>query len=100
MSRELPTVKVERETNSPRVPTTVETAREYVLLNGAEAAGVLRMSPATLRWWARPNVRRGPPFIRVGSRTRYRLSDLLKYLEEKTVRPERGAAPRVAEILQ
>lgn len=69
------------------------TNQEDRLLAVDQAAELLGAAVGTMRWWRRPKVWRGPPFVKVEGRIRYRLSDLQKYLEENTVRPGRGAAP-------
>lgn len=77
---------------SPSVPVTIAMAQEDHLLTTDQAAELLAVSAETMKWWRGPKVRRGPPFIRVEGRIRYRLPDLEKYLDEKTVRPERRRA--------
>ena len=56
-------------------------------LTTEEAAHVLHVSCSTLRRWR--SMRMGPRYIRlgnkVGSAIRYRLADLLKWLDEQTV---------------
>jgi len=82
---------MKRETNSPRVPVTIEIVLGDVPLRSREAAKVLAMSPDTLRDWRYSKPLVGPPFIRIGRSVRYRLVDLLEYLDKRTVRPERSA---------
>ncbi len=58
------------------------------LLNEKEAAGRLGMTVAALRRWRLE--RRGPTFIRVGSRIRYREEDLESYVENNAQRLGEG----------
>ena len=68
----------------------METVRER-LLTRDEAAHFLGIRPQTLAAWV---VRRqGPPFIRVGRCARYRLADLERWIETRTV----GQVPAEAE---
>lgn len=53
------------------------------LLNDTEAASFLGVKPGTLSVW-RSTGRYGIPFIKVGSRVKYRESDLIRWLEERT----------------
>ena len=55
-----------------------------VLLSREEAASFLHLRPQTLAVW-RSTGRYNLPVIRVGSRVRYRLSDLEKFLSDRTV---------------
>jgi hypothetical protein len=82
---------MKRETNSPRVPVTVEMAQEDLLLTTKQTAKVLAMSADTLRDWRYSKPPVGAAFIKVGGVIRYRLGDLLEYLDKRTVRPERSA---------
>jgi excisionase family DNA binding protein len=79
------------------------------LLNNDEAAKVLNVTAGTLHVW-RSTGRQKIKFIRVGSKIRYRLSDLLEWLESQSeipelkqksrrkpsLKPRRGSAPRRA----
>lgn len=57
------------------------------LLTRDEAADFLGLRNArTLEVWASTN-RYGLPYVKVGRSVRYRLSDLERWLEERTVRP-------------
>lgn len=56
------------------------------LLTEGAAANLLSVSRRTLEAWRRQ--RRGPPWVRLGRRVRYRLEDLQRYLDGATVRPE------------
>jgi excisionase family DNA binding protein len=53
------------------------------LLTVEEVAGLLRCSVSSLNKWRLTG--RGPPFVRVGSRVRYRPSDLNTYITDRTV---------------
>lgn len=57
------------------------------LLTAAETAAMLAVSIGTLANWRSMGM--GPPFIRLngGRAVRYRLSDLLAYLETHTISP-------------
>lgn len=48
------------------------------LLTTNEAAELLTVAPATLRWWR--HARRGPKVTTVGKAIRYRLSDLDEWI--------------------
>jgi len=65
----------------------METEMGNELLTPAEAAKVLRVSPATLpRWrWSGD----GPDFVRVGRAIRYRREDLDRYIQRGVVRVAR-----------
>ena len=52
------------------------------LLTRKEAAAFLRLSQSTLATWATTG-KHSLPYFRVGGRTRYRLGDLLKWLEQQ-----------------
>ena len=52
------------------------------LLTVGEAADILRCSVSSLNKWRCSG--RGPRFVRVGSRVRYRRADLAKYISELT----------------
>jgi excisionase family DNA binding protein len=60
---------------------TLETEK---LLTRTEAAEFLRVEPQTLAVWA-SNKRYRLPYIKVGSTVRYRMRDLLAFLESRTV---------------
>lgn len=52
------------------------------LLTTAEAAQLLNIPPATLRWWRHQGT--GPKAFRLGSRKlMYKKSDLLRWLDEQ-----------------
>jgi excisionase family DNA binding protein len=54
------------------------------LLTPVEAAQYLQLKVETLATW-RANHRYDLPYVRVGTAIRYRLSDLQKWLESRTV---------------
>lgn len=53
------------------------------LLDEPEASAFIGVKPGTLSVW-RSTGRYGIPFIKVGSRVKYRESDLSRWLEERT----------------
>jgi hypothetical protein len=53
------------------------------LLSETEAAQTLCLAPNTLQVW-RSTGRYGLPFIKIGSKVRYRQEDLQKWLEDRT----------------
>ena len=59
----------------------IQTSRE--LLDEQESASLLDVSPGTMSVW-RSTGRYSIPFIKVGSRVRYRRSDLEAWLVERT----------------
>ena len=63
--------------------TLVEIARDDTLLTPREAAEALAVSVRTLRRWR--SQLSGPSFVKVGSRVRYRLGDVLGYLRRRRV---------------
>jgi predicted DNA-binding transcriptional regulator AlpA len=61
----------------------------FQLLTEEDAGKLLRLSPATLR-----NMRtkgRGPSFIKVGGLVRYRLTDLMDWIESRVRRTTDGS---------
>ena len=59
------------------------------MLNTAEAARVLGLSPVTLRQWRRRSVPKGPDYFRLGRTTvRYRQSEVVAWLERHAVSSE------------
>jgi hypothetical protein len=70
------------------------------LLTIRETAARLDLKPATLdKWRARRKDRRAVPlpFIRVGGKIRYRLSDIERFLDLRTITPgEKPRRPRAA----
>jgi excisionase family DNA binding protein len=54
------------------------------LLNNAQAADILNISPHSLRGKVS---RREVPFIKIGRRTLFSLSDLEQYIEDRKVYP-------------
>ena len=61
---------------------------EPFLLTSIDAAKLLAVSPGTLHWWRTRGHRGGPDFIRLSQRgrVRYRLRDLRRFIEGRTVR--------------
>ena len=59
------------------------------LLKEADVAGLLGLAPITLRCWRSHG--KGPPYVKVGEAVRYRLSDLERWLGERTVEPEKDS---------
>lgn len=53
------------------------------LLSEREAAETLCLAPNTLQVW-RSTGRYGLPFIKIGSKVRYRREDLQRWLEDRT----------------
>lgn len=58
------------------------------LMTGAEVAAYLRVSPAL--WYGR--ICREVPFVLVGSRRRYRLADVDRWLDEQTTKGAHNGA--------
>ena len=68
---------------------TTERPDDLRLLDQAQAAELLQVSPRTLEGWRCRGG--GPRFVRVGRRVRYRLQDLRAWLDERTVGPTSAA---------
>ena len=63
---------------------------ENELLTPGEAAGYLRISIDTLRFWRRRKVGRGPRYIKAHRhRVVYRRADLDRFIESRAVQPPR-----------
>lgn len=60
-----------------------EIAPELVLVNDITAGLILDTKPSTLAVW-RSTGRYNLPFIKMGRRVRYRLSDLLAFIETRS----------------
>jgi predicted DNA-binding transcriptional regulator AlpA len=56
----------------------------HQLLKTSEAAEYLRLSVSQLNNWRMEGA--GPPFVKLGGRVFYRLKDLERWLEARTVR--------------
>lgn len=56
------------------------------LINEIETAEILNIKPATLRRWRW--LKEGPPYYKIGSAVRYKLSELKQWIEDNTVDPE------------
>lgn len=63
-----------------------------VLLDERQAAQCLDQAPKTLESWRRNG--RGPQFIKLGRVVRYRLADILHYLDQSTFETQRAAMTR------
>jgi len=61
----------------------VEAAMCFAILTEVEAALFLKVKPQTLSAWRHRSV--GPNFTRAGKCIRYRMADLLAYLDQQTV---------------
>ena len=59
--------------------------KEIRLLNDGKAADVLDTQIQTLRNW-RCQLK-GPPYIKIGRNVRYRLEDLIKFMEDNRIDP-------------
>jgi predicted DNA-binding transcriptional regulator AlpA len=81
----------------------------YRLLTSDEAALLLGVPVATLRTWRSRRRGYGPRAVRVGGSIRYRLADLLAWIDEHTETPDgnvpegieasqRGKAPPAADL--
>ena len=55
-------------------------------LNEEEGSRVLGISTQTMRNWR--HVGKGPPYIKLGRIVRYKLQDLLDYMDQKKIIPE------------
>ena len=67
----------------------------YRLLNSDEAAQVLAVPVATLRTWRSRRRGYGPPAVQVGGSIRYRLADLLAWIDDHTETPDGALADGV-----
>ena len=57
-----------------------DTLSDSMLLTPKELAGWLRLSLSTLECWRRQHPDRGPPWILVATKPRYRLGDVRRWL--------------------
>lgn len=55
------------------------------LIDANDAANILNINPGTLKVW-RSIKRYAVPFVKVGRSVRYRRSDLIAWIESRTVR--------------
>jgi predicted DNA-binding transcriptional regulator AlpA len=63
------------------------------LLHTRDAADYLGLTPTTLEHWR--CLRKGPPFVKIGPRAiRYRLSDLLGWIEGRVDAPQEMGVPK------
>jgi len=53
---------------------------QAILLDAAEAAALLRISPKTLAVWRATGRVKQPPYIKIGRAVRYRRTDLDEYV--------------------
>ncbi len=53
-----------------------------------QVAALLQVTVRCLAYWR--SYEKGPPFVRLGSKIRYRASDLLQWFEQQTVRSAKG----------
>ena len=60
------------------------------LVDTRDAADMLGRHPAVLADWRHQG--RGPKYIRDGRSIRYRIGDLIDYIDENTITPEIGRA--------
>jgi excisionase family DNA binding protein len=58
-----------------------------VLITATAAAEYMGISPATLQYWRSMSTHK-IPYIKVGGRVLYRISELEKWLESRTVIPD------------
>ncbi|MGA7622632.1 MAG: helix-turn-helix domain-containing protein [Candidatus Acidiferrales bacterium] len=56
-----------------------------VILTGEQAAKIANQRPATLVKWRQRG--RGPVYLRLGGKVRYRRSDLMKWIEASRINP-------------
>jgi hypothetical protein len=66
-----------------------EGAQADQLWNEQRAAALLSLKPHTLQVWRQ--IRRGPPFIKIGRSVRYQYSDLVAWIEANKTRPASAA---------
>ena len=61
--------------------------QEQELMTPAEAAEFLRLSPDTLRQWR--HLRKGPKYLKLGSKVMYRKCEIILWLDEISVAPKK-----------
>ena len=66
------------------------TTTEHELLTITEAADLLRVPVATLRWWRHKGI--GPRSLKNGRHVLYRYSDLVTFIEERLQQGDPDAA--------
>jgi Helix-turn-helix domain len=66
---------------------------EFTLISPARAAAILNVTPGTLAVW-RCEKRYQLPFVKVGRKVMYRMSDLERFIQSRT---QPGIAERVAD---
>jgi predicted site-specific integrase-resolvase len=57
------------------------------IVDEAEAAKVLGLAVATLRWWRCRG--KGPAYLKIGGKVRYGLADIALYMESRRVVPSK-----------
>jgi excisionase family DNA binding protein len=62
-------------------------SHEDQLLTAADAAKLLAVKPQTLACW-RMSGKHAIPYVKLGSSIRYRVSDLHRWIEARTVTPQ------------
>jgi hypothetical protein len=67
----------------------IEISDENLAVRDVKAAKICCVAVQTLRNWRCQ--RKGPPYIKIGRSVRYRVNDLLDYLENHRVDPEAAA---------
>jgi predicted DNA-binding transcriptional regulator AlpA len=80
------------QTTSPDLAALPDGLAAYRLLTSDEAALLLGVPVATLRTWRSRRRGYGPRAVQVGGSIRYRLADLLAWIDEHTENPD-GDAP-------
>ncbi|MFJ9446390.1 helix-turn-helix domain-containing protein [Kitasatospora sp. NPDC101235] len=89
----LPNRTARNSVRSPRTPSAApvcictDAGSPSLLYTQAEAAKILKVSPATLRRWRTQQPSQGPAYVRIGARISYRHQDLADYLTERRVIP-------------
>lgn len=63
-------------------------------VNEIEAARLMSVSVQTLRNWR--STLRGPKYLKLGRSVRYSIADLEKWMQERTINPERAYDDREA----
>ncbi len=68
---------------SPRAPIDLEALPKSHLLDDIDAGSVLDVEPGTLSVW-RSTGRYDLPYVKSGRKVRYRVGDLLEFIERRT----------------
>jgi excisionase family DNA binding protein len=61
---------------------------DFRLLTSEQAASILGVRIQTLRSWSYQ--KKNLPIVKIGGRVRYRLSDLKRFIESRTIQPSNG----------